>query len=90
LTVSRALNTECDAHFGILAGAQRYGLMTHGLLLNALLSTWLFIYHLFKARSQNCEKRLLASSCLSVCPTARMEPAWNSLSPTGQIFMFDI
>jgi len=25
------------------------------------------------ARLQNCEKRLLASSCLSVCPSIRME-----------------
>jgi len=30
------------------------------------------ISHL-KARSQDCEKRLLASSCLSVCPSVRME-----------------
>jgi len=27
----------------------------------------------FIARSQNCEKRLLASSCVSVRPYARME-----------------
>jgi hypothetical protein len=39
----------------------------------------------FKARSQNCEKRLLASSCPPVRPFA-----WNS-APTGRIFMkFDI
>jgi len=36
----------------------------------------------FSARSQNCEKRLLVSLCLSV---------WNSSASTGQIFMkFDI
>ena len=36
------------------------------------------------ALSQNCEKRLLVLSCLSVrlCP-----PAWNNLAPTGQILM---
>jgi len=27
----------------------------------------------FKTRSQNFEKQLLASSCLSVCPSVRME-----------------
>ena len=27
----------------------------------------------FLARSQNCEKLLLALSCLPVCPSARME-----------------
>ena len=36
--------------------------------------------------SQNCEKRLLASSCLSV----RLS-AWNNSVPTERIFMkFDI
>ena len=36
----------------------------------------------FQARSQTCEKRLLASPCLS---------AWNISAPTGRIFMkFDI
>jgi len=34
------------------------------------------------AHSHNCEKRLFASSCLSVRPYA-----WNSLAPTGPIFM---
>jgi len=39
-----------------------------------------------QARSQNCEKRLLASSCLSVCPFA-----WNNSAPNGRLFMtFDI
>ena len=28
---------------------------------------------LFQARSQHCEMRLLASSCLSVCPSVRLE-----------------
>jgi hypothetical protein len=37
-------------------------------------------------RSQNCEKRLLASSCLSVCV-----PVWNNSVPIGRIFTkFDI
>ena len=31
---------------------------------------------------QNFEKRLLASSCLSVRPSA-----WNKSAPTGEIFM---
>jgi hypothetical protein len=33
----------------------------------------LSLTHTHWARSQNCEKRLLASSCLSVCPSVRME-----------------
>jgi hypothetical protein len=36
----------------------------------------------FQARSHNCEKRLLASTCLSVCPV-RMK----ILVPTGSAFM---
>ena len=40
----------------------------------------------FGERSRNCEKRPLASSCLSVCPSA-----WNNSAPTGRIFIwFDI
>jgi hypothetical protein len=40
----------------------------------------------FSRYSQNCEKRLLASSCLPV----RLS-AWNNSVPTGRIFMkFDI
>jgi len=38
------------------------------------------------AHSQNCEERLLALSCLSVCPAAR-----NNSLPTKRMFMkFDI
>jgi hypothetical protein len=38
------------------------------------------------ARSQNCEERLFASSCLSVRP-----PAWNNSAATARIFVkFDI
>jgi len=38
------------------------------------------------ALSQNWEKRMLASSCLSVCLSA-----WNNSAPTGRIFLkFDI
>jgi hypothetical protein len=36
----------------------------------------------FKARLQNCEKRLLAPSYLSVRPSA-----WNNSAPNGRIFM---
>jgi hypothetical protein len=43
----------------------------NGTNINAYLS--LSLHPLFQARSQNCEKRLLASSCLSVCPSARMQ-----------------
>jgi hypothetical protein len=40
----------------------------------------------FYSLSQNCEKRLLASSCLSVCLSA-----WKNSALTGRIFMkFDI
>jgi hypothetical protein len=38
---------------------------------------------IFSARSQNCEKRLLALSCLSI----RLF-AWNIPDPTGRIFLF--
>jgi len=38
-------------------------------------------YHC-KSRSQNCQKRLLASSCLSVYPFM-----WNNSDPTRQIFL---
>ena len=38
--------------------------------------------HNFYSRfSQNCGKRLLVSSCLSVCP-----PTWNKSAPNGRIF----
>jgi hypothetical protein len=36
----------------------------------------------FRACSQDCEKWLLASSCLSLQPTS-----WNNSAPTGQILM---
>ena len=40
----------------------------------------------FWARSQNCEKQLFASLCLSIRPSA-----WSNSAPTGRIFMkFDI
>jgi hypothetical protein len=44
----------------------------------------------FYARSQNCEKRLLASSCLSVCPSVRLSfrrSAGNNSASTGRIFL---
>ena len=45
----------------------------------------------FYARSKNCEKRLLASSCLSVCPSVPLsfclQSVWNNSAPTGRIFM---
>ena len=40
----------------------------------------------FKALSQNCRKKILASSCMSV-----LLSTWNNTAPTEQIFMkFDI
>jgi len=39
----------------------------------------------FRARLQDCEKWLLASSCLSLQPSA-----WNNSAPTGQILMIFI
>ena len=36
----------------------------------------------FQAPSQNCEKQLLTSSCLSVCPSVRPS-AWNNSAHTG-------
>jgi hypothetical protein len=45
--------------------------------------TWtLTLNSIFRRFSQNCEKRLLASSCMSVCPSA-----WSNSVRTGQIFM---
>jgi hypothetical protein len=41
---------------------------------------WLKVHH--QARSHNCEKRMLASSCLSVRP-----PAWNNSARTVRIVM---
>jgi hypothetical protein len=38
-----------------------------------------------KARSQNCEKQLLTSLCLSVRPSVRLS-AWNNSAPAGRIF----
>ena len=39
-----------------------------------------------QARSQSYEERLLASSCVSPCPSVRPS-AWNNSAPTGLIFM---
>jgi hypothetical protein len=39
-------------------------------------------FNLISGCSQNCEKRLLASSCVSVRPST-----WNNSAPTGRIFM---
>ena len=36
----------------------------------------------FRRVRKNCEKRLLASSCLPVCPSA-----WNNSTPTGRILI---
>jgi hypothetical protein len=41
-----------------------------------------YVEILFEARSQNCEKRLTASSGLSV-----LLSAWNNSTPKGQIFL---
>jgi hypothetical protein len=44
----------------------------------------------FYARSQNCEKQLLPSSCLSVCLSVCLS-AWNNSAPTGRILIkFDV
>jgi hypothetical protein len=52
---------------------------------------WICAYsYYFEALPQNFEKRLLASSCLSICPSVRLT-AWNNLVPIGRIFVkFDI
>ena len=39
-----------------------------------------------QVRMQNCEKLLLASSCMPVCLSVRPS-AWNNSAPTGRIFM---
>jgi len=49
---------------------------------------WYLLWHLFwggRVRSQNWEKRLLASSCLSFCPSVRPS-AWNNSAHTKGIF----
>ena len=57
------------------------------------LSLYKILYCLY-AHSQNCEKRLLDSSCLSVCPSVRSSvstSAWKESVPTGRIFIkFDL
>jgi hypothetical protein len=84
-TVSRVLNTECDAHFATLAGAQRSA--RHLLPLIALLSSWLFIYHcvvhytLFLGAFAKL-RRAAISFGMSVRPSA-----WDNSAPTGRIFM---
>jgi len=40
----------------------------------------------FLGALENFEKRLLASSCLPICPSVRLS-AWNNSAPTGQIFV---
>jgi hypothetical protein len=48
------------------------------------------MYGFFLARSQNSEKQLLASSCLSVRPPVRLS-ARNNSAPTERIFVkFDL
>ena len=37
--------------------------------------------------SQNCEKRLFASLCRSVCLSVRPPSAWKNSAPTGQILI---
>ena len=56
------------------------------------ISVWLdeFLLSFFLTRSQNCEKRLLAPSCLSILPSVRLS-AWNNSASTGRMFIkFDI
>jgi hypothetical protein len=51
---------------------------------------WSQCKDLFKARSQNCEKRQLTSSYLSIRPSVRPSvcpSAWNNSAPAGRIFM---
>ena len=46
--------------------------------------------HSFQARSQNCQKQLLASPCFSVIPSICLS-AWSKSAPTRPIFIkFDI
>ena len=49
---------------------------------DTLFCLWALYRRRFSARSQNCEKRLLTSSCSSVRVSA-----WNSSAPTGRIWM---
>jgi len=88
-----SLKTECSCSGNMLAvfsGNNNVRRRVH----NSLPATDLFsqpvdnspcafpLRHIFRSFSQDCEKRLLASSCLSVCL-----PAWNSSASTGWIFM---
>jgi len=60
--------------------------ITFSLLFTLLLASEI----LFLGAFPNCEKRLLASSCLSVCLSIR-QSAWNNAAATGRILMqFDI
>jgi len=44
--------------------------------------------HRLLTHSQNCEKRTLASSCLSVCPQARMEQLGHHRTDFHEIWFF--
>jgi hypothetical protein len=52
---------------------------------------WLFDFTLlvFKRFSQNCEKRLFVSSCLSVPPSVHLSP-WNNPVPTPEGFSWNL
>ena len=44
----------------------------------------------FQARSQNCDKRLLASSCLSTCPSVHMEQLGSHWTDFHEIWYLSI
>jgi hypothetical protein len=63
---------------------------------NCYVSPFRLKHLIFRRFSQNCEKRLLSLSCLSLCLSFRLRlsvclSAWNNSAPTERIFMkFDI
>jgi hypothetical protein len=80
-TVSGALNTECDARFGSLAGVQRSARQLLPLI--ALFSTWLFIYHYIFFSDAFA---ILQKATISFGMSVRLS-ALNNSALTRRIFM---
>jgi hypothetical protein len=62
--------SEISLFFGSDFESRLQGYKSDSLLLESFCSV---LMNFCQARSQHCEKRLLASSCLSVCPSVRMD-----------------
>jgi len=52
-------------------------------------NSMLFMRNEYYARSENCEKRLLAASCLSVCPSVPIEHLRNHCTDSHGNLIFE-